>query len=181
MKDCHIQEGDAEDVISKLKTGKNFIRYEIVDEYYQAKYHLHDMSIPDFNDISTHAFLRSLEKTKRATYYILWNDKLHRIEKVLVVFENIALVMENVAMEVSSLLKPIQCCIVRYAQVEFKNLYYHEETIPKEQVGANSLAELKSKMDAIDPWIKLVTLRRQVDLELEKDEQSFQTVELKFF
>ncbi|ORE14364.1 hypothetical protein BCV71DRAFT_267507 [Rhizopus microsporus] len=144
----------------KLKTGKNFIRYEIVDEYYQAKYHLHDMSIPDFNDISTHAFLRSLEKTKRATYYILWNDKLHRIEKVLVVFENIALVMENVAME---------------------NLYYHEETIPKEQVGANSLAELKSKMDAIDPWIKLVTLRRQVDLELEKDEQSFQTVELKFF
>ncbi|RCH97851.1 hypothetical protein CU097_014060 [Rhizopus azygosporus] len=176
---------DAEDAISKLKSGKYFIRSEIVDAYYQAKYHLHDMSIPGFNDANTPAFLRSLEKTKRATYYIMWNDKLHRIEKVLVVFENIALVMENVVMETGNLLEPIKWRIVRYAQVAFKNSYYHEEsdleTMPKEQVDANSLAELKSKMDVIDPWIKLVTLRKQVDLELEKDEQSFQTIELKFF
>ncbi|CEG67389.1 hypothetical protein RMATCC62417_03826 [Rhizopus microsporus] len=176
---------DAEDAIRKLKNGGYFIRSEIVDSYYQAKYHLHDMSIPEFNEVSVLAFLRSLEKTKRATYYIMWNDKLHRIEKVLVVFENIALVMENVVTETGNLLEPIKWRIVRYAQIAFKNSYYHEEsdleTMPKEQVDANSLAELKSKMDVIDPWIKLVTLRKQVDLELEKDEQSFQTIELKFF
>ncbi|PHZ14062.1 uncharacterized protein RHIMIDRAFT_236053 [Rhizopus microsporus ATCC 52813] len=176
---------EAEDATSKLKTGGYFIRSEIVDAYYQAKYHFHDVFIPGFNDVNIQAFLRPLEKTKRATYYIMWNDKLHRIEKVLAMFENIALIMEVAVTEVGSLLQPIKHRVVRYAQVAFKNSYYHEESdleaIAEEQIDANTLAKLKSKVDVINPWIKLVTSRRQVDLELEKDEQPFQTIELKSF
>lgn len=178
-KNYHYQElplprSKVENAISKLKLGGYFIQSEIVDAYYQAKYHVHDLSIPYFNQIHLYTPFRSSDTVLKPRYYILWDNKVRKPQKILVVHGIIGLLTELQTSKISYVKIPPISSWVYY----FKGNEFEPQT--GEQIDAGVLMKLKSEMDFITPWIKLVTSRKQVDPEVEEDEQMYKYVELEF-
>ncbi|RCH89210.1 hypothetical protein CU097_005877 [Rhizopus azygosporus] len=160
--------------LRKLKLGGYFIQSEIVDAYYQAKYHVHDLSIPYFNQIHLYTPFRSSDTVLKPRYYILWDNKVRKPQKILVVHGIIGLLTELQTSKISYVKIPPISSWVYY----FKGNEFEPQT--GEQIDAGVLMKLKSEMDFITPWIKLVTSRKQVDPEVEEDEQMYKYVELEF-
>ncbi|CEG63896.1 hypothetical protein RMATCC62417_00965 [Rhizopus microsporus] len=167
-----LSRSEVEDAISKLKLDGYFIQSEIVDAYYQAKYHVHDLSIPYFNQIHLYTPFRSSDTVLKPRYYILWDNKVRKPQKTLVVHGIIGLLTELQTSKISYVkIPPISSWVYYFKENEF-------EPQTREQIDAGVLTKLKSEMDFITPWIKLVTSHKQVDPEVEEDEQMYKYLEL---
>ncbi|PHZ16753.1 uncharacterized protein RHIMIDRAFT_311168 [Rhizopus microsporus ATCC 52813] len=141
IQELPLSRSKVEDAISNLKLGGYFIQSEIVDAYYQARYHVHDLSIPYFNQIHLYTPFRSSNTASKISYVKT---------------------------------SPISSWVYYFKGNEF-------EPQTGEQLDVRVLEKLKSEIDFITPWIKLVTSHKQVDPEAEEDEQMYKYVELESY
>ncbi|ORE00749.1 hypothetical protein BCV72DRAFT_101090 [Rhizopus microsporus var. microsporus] len=161
------------DAINKLESGSHFVQSEIADAYYQAKHYIHDLCFRNFNDLRIYRDLTLGDIISRPRYYILWNNNIRKPQKILVIYGLIGSLTELDRERVSYVAIP---------SINYWDYYLTESEfnpLTEEQVGVVMLGMLRLAMDVIDPWIRFVTLRRQLDPELEEDEQTYKDIELK--
>ncbi|CEG82783.1 hypothetical protein RMATCC62417_16791 [Rhizopus microsporus] len=173
IKDLPLSASEQTDVNSKLKAGGYFIQSEIADAYYQARCYIHDFCFRNFNDLRIYRDFTSYDIVSKTRYYILWSSSVLNPQKILVVHGLIGSLTELQTRRVS---------YVKIPSISYWTYYFtgsEFEPLTEEQVGVAMLDILKSKMDAIAPWISFVTSRKQFDSELEKDEQMYKDIELK--
>ncbi|CEG80585.1 hypothetical protein RMATCC62417_14896 [Rhizopus microsporus] len=173
MENLPLSLNEKTDAVNKFESGSHFVQSEIVDAYYQAKYYIHDFCFRGFNDLCIYRGFTPGDIISKPRYYILWNKIIRKPQKILVVHGFIGSLTELHTRRVSYVAIPsITYWTYCFIGSEF-------EPLTEEQVGIAMLDILKSKMDAIAPWISFVTSRKQFDPDLEKDEQVYTNIELK--